>query len=418
MVLRVLALSLVMFGSTAGQDKPAADWGQGPARFEFWGEVNPSRARVTIERWLRSRVCLGAEVSVLSDSLSPNRYDVRARAAGVNTVPVERSFSIDVVRHPSDSLPLASKVLLSNNPETIKEDGILFHRRVEASAFRLMWHHRNDPKGPTRYVVVRILNPTSKRRLMRMYWNSQEPTGDAGSAGHKAALQYVTASRQQVSERLELEPYSEMTMDVRFLKAGQSSSGMAYFYDESNSSEPIHIALLAAPQGEAPADRNVGKSSRGRASGVFPGNISGDDVHVLGGPYTYIEYGGEPFVRDSDTGNPSRGNFGAVYRTRLVLFNPDRLEGEVVLGFMAAGGAAAGVLRINSQIHDLPLMNAGNTFEICRIEVPPTGVKQLDLEFLPEAGSNYPVRIVVSSEYQGRKKVNLKPPLSFKAVVR
>lgn len=411
-------LCITLLSCVQGQDNSAADWKRGPDQLEFWGKASSSRVRATLERWLRSRTHCGARVSIESESFYKGRYSIKARASGMNVASVEQSFSVDVVEHPPEKLPAASQVLLSNNPETIRSEGVLYHRRLEASAFRLMWHHRNEVEGPERYIVVRLLNPTAKKRRMRIHWSSQDSSSDAGFAGHNAALQYAEASKQQLSERVELEPFSEITLDVRPVRAGQCSSGLAYFYDESNSSDPVHVILLAGRHGKDLEERHVDKDPYDRASGVFPAEISGDKSHVIGSPYTIIQYGGEPFVRDRDTGSHSRGNYGTVYRTRLTLYNPNSTEAEVVLGFMVAGGPAAGVLRVGSRIYDLPRTKVGDIFEVCRIEIPSAKTKQLDLELIPEAGSYYPVRIVVSSKFQNQRSLFIQPSFPFKRVVR
>ena len=70
LILRVLLLGFGLLGTAYAQGEPAADWGRGPARLEFWGKATPSRIRVSMERWLRSHVRAGAKVTILSDSLT------------------------------------------------------------------------------------------------------------------------------------------------------------------------------------------------------------------------------------------------------------------------------------------------------------------------------------------------------------
>ncbi len=154
---------------------------------------------------------------------------------------------------------------------------------------------------------------------------------------------------------------------------------------------------------------------RGRtASGIFPANIETEATHVLGGPFAYLEYGGEPYVQDVERGHPSYGNFGTVYRTRLILVNPHSDTRTATVGFASAGGAARGVLSIDRQLFDLPMGTTGDGLPEKTYELAPGEERQVDIELFPQAGSNYPIRVVVKSTFERleRRVLPAKRPLT------
>lgn len=384
----------------------AARWGDGPGPLTFWGEVTSKRVERALARWLSTRTLLGAKIELTQEpSKEGTTYKVRATHAGA--IPVEKTVDLSLMEYPSQGLEAARWLALSNHPERILSDGILFQRLVEGTPFRFMWHHRNDPDGPERYLVLQLTNPTSQSRRMRVLWSSYGPSPDEIHVGHTAALDYSVAAVQGAGEEWTLPPNSTRTIEVRRVKPGQTMSGMAYLSDLSGESAPVEVKVLATSSEVLPTTLAV-RQDRGRtASGVFPAAIETTETHIVGGPFTYVEYGREPFVNDVAEGHPSYGNFGTIYRTRLMLKNPsDRLR-DVTIGFAAAGGAARGVLTIDGDLFDLPMGPTGSGLPVKVVQMGPGEVRQVDVELFPQAGSNYPVRLVVQSEFDRLEKTSL-----------
>lgn len=389
----------------------AARWEEGPENMEFFGPAGPARVRKSLERWLSARTLLGADTTLSAVPLKDEpgmKFTARATAPGA--LPVEKTFTLNPKIHPAERLPVASTLMLSNHPEKIFEEGILYQREAPGPSFRAMWHHRNDPEGPERYLIVQLRNPTPAPRRLRFLWSSYGPSPDEIHVGHTAALEYVMSARDGLSERMVLPPDGVRTMEIRRMKPGQTMSGMAVVRDESGSNAPLELTVIAANGNGPIPDQWAQSRDPGRtASGLFPGEVLTEETHTLGGPFTYIEYGGEPYVEDLEKGGPSYGNFGTVYRTRLMLENPDSVERVATIGFASAGGAARGVLRVDGVIYDLPMGRTGSGIDVCTYVVGPGEKIQVQLELFPQAGSNYPIRVVVRSDYQRREKQTIAP---------
>ncbi len=408
--LRVVAGSGRTVPSLPIEVKPwAARWGTGPGQLKLHGAVDNARVERVLRRWLSARTLIGANVSLTAKpSKDPAVASFKAAASAPGALPVELDFQVKISALAPSELAPARAVVLSNHPERIVDDGILFERQVAVTPFRFMWHHRNDPEGPDRFLVLELSNPLNQEREVEILWSSYGPSPDEIHVGHTAGLEFVRQSNQGKSERLTLPASGTRTVEIRPVKPGQTMSGLAYLRDLTPGSNPIGVKVLATQVGLGLPQTKVESRDRGRtASGVFPAEVSTRASHTLGGPFTFIEYGGEPYVRDFDGDHPSYGNFGTVYRTALTLFNPSDEYREAFLGFSAPGGAARGILVVDGSIYDLPMGRSGDGVPVNSYNLAPGETRSVRLELFPQAGSNYPVRLVVRSAFERREKVEV-----------
>ena len=207
-----------------------------------------------------------------------------------------------------------------------------------------------------------------------------------------------------MGEEFVLPANGSRTIEIRRVNAGQTMSGIAYFQDLSGSKGAVSIKVIATSGDGALPVTDASNRDPGRtASGVFPGDIITDASHLIGGAFTYLEFGGEPYESDVVEGHPSYGNFGTVYRTRLTLKNPTNEEREAYFGFASGGGAARGVLSLDGELFNLPLGVRGQGLPVRTYLLGPGESRQVDVELFPQAGSNYPVRVVVRSDFERRE---------------
>ena len=388
----------------------SARWSGGPGTFKYWGTASPSRVQESLSRWLKARALTTAVVTLEraeSDEDGVLAFQVTARARGA--LPVDKILKVRTSLRPSADFQAANSLLLSNHPERIVEEGVLFRRQAEGPSLRFMWHHRNDPEGPERHLVVQLSNPTPSPRRFRVVWSSFGPSPDEIHVGHTATLGFVAKCVQGMGEEWTLPPNGSRTVEIRSMKAGQTVSGMALLHDLSGSRAPVELSVLATDTDRLPTAEAVSRDRGRTASGVFPGEILKQATHRAGGPYTYLEFGGEPFVSDLSEGHPSYGNFGTVYRTRLMLTNPSEEANEVVIGFASGGGAARGVVVLDGEVYDLPMGKTGDGIPMTRLRLEPGERRQVNVDMFPQAGSNYPVRLVVKSTFQRLEALQLEP---------
>ena len=390
----------------------AARWESGPGRLEFTGPLEVKRVRASVERWLGARALPGASIAAQPKGKTdgPN-WTFAATASAPGAISVEQTFQVEVSSSAARALAPAEVVMLSNHPEKIFGEGVLYQRKAAASGYRIMWHHRNDPDGVERYLVVTLSNPNPSPRRLRVVWSSFGPSQDEIHVGHTAALTYASAGMAGETEFLTLPANGTRTIEVRRVKVGQTVSGVACLWDESGAKVPLQVTVSSTlPLESAPLAKVESRDPGRTASGVFPAQIEKDATHTLGGPFTFIDYGGEPYVTDLEGQHPSYGNFGTMYRTRLMLHNPAESPRTAHIGFSAPGGAARGVLLFDGTLYDLPMGRSGDGVPVSSITLQAGETRQVDLEIFPQAGSNYPVRLIVRSDFERRAKEELSPP--------
>lgn len=389
----------------------AARWESGPGRLEFTGPTDVKRVKTSLERWLSARALPGAVVSAQPKGKTDGpTWTFQASASAPGAIAVEQTLQVEIVGLPSRALAPAEVVMLSNHPEKIFGEGTLYQRKTSAASYRLMWHHRNDPDGVERYLTVTLTNPNPSPRKFRVVWSSYGPSPDEIHVGHTAALTYATAGMAGDSEFLTLPANSSRVIEVRRVKIGQTVSGVACLWDESGAKLPLQVTVSSSLPLEAAPNVTVESRDPGRtASGVFPAQIEKDATHTLGGPFTFIDYGGEPYVKDLEGGHPSYGNFATMYRTRLMLHNPSDSTRQAYVGFSAPGGAARGVLLFDGTLYDLPMGRSGDGVPVANLTLAAGETRQVDVELFPQAGSNYPIRLIVRSDFERREKEELPP---------
>ncbi len=395
------------------QVKPwAARWGDGPQSLEFTGAVDAKRIQVALNRWLGARALMGARVEMtgLKAVEGASVWKFQVTAASPEAISVDKSFTVNVVAKPSAPMKPAEVLFLSNHPEKIFDEGLLYQRRASAANFRIMWHHRNDPEGPDRYLITQLTNPGPTARKMRMLWSSYGPSPDEIHVGHTAALTFAVDGMGGNSEIITLPPNGSRTIEIRRVKAGQTMSGLVYLCDVSGASAPLEFSVFSS-NGDGPLSNEpvVSRDPGRTASGVFPAQVVTEETHTLGGPFTYVAYGGEPYVTDIGGEQPSYGNFGTYYRTRLMLHNPFESPRQAQLAFQSGGGAARGVLLVDGTLYDLPMGRPGDGVPVTTFDLAPGEVRQVDIELMPQAGSNYPIRLLVRSDFERLEK-KVQPP--------
>ena len=389
----------------------AARWENGPGRLDFTGPVDGKRVEAALERWLTARAIPGASVDAqLKGAPAGDLWTFQATAKTPGAITVDQPLKVQVSASAARAMAPAEVVMLSNHPEKIFGEGTLFQRRATAAAYRLMWHHRNDPEGVERYVTIQLTNPSPTPRKMRLIWSSYGPSPDEIHVGHTAALTFALAGMAGNGETITLPANGSRIIEIRRVKAGQTMSGVAYLADESGAQLPLEMTVASSLPLETPPNQNVESRDPGRtASGVFPAEVTTQATHTVGGPFTYLEYGGEPYVKDVEAKHPSYGNFGTIYRTRLMLQNPSEQTRAVYVGFSAPGGAARGVLLFDGTLYDLPMGRSGDGVPVATLQLQPGEIRQVDLELFPQAGSNYPIRLIVRSDFERREKQELDP---------
>ncbi|MBI3927311.1 MAG: hypothetical protein HY319_17370 [Armatimonadetes bacterium] len=352
---------------------------------------------------LHARAKLTVEYKELPKPGAAASHQVKIEAAGPGLLPVSREVTVSV-RPEAVSLTSAEALVVSNRPERVAGTGYLLQRTLPPGAVRLLYHHRNEPGHPERQLEVVLSNPCSEPQRVLLVLASVGPSEDEIYAGHEATRRFVRRVVGRQGLVLTLPARGSLTIDRLRMKPGQTVSGMALLQplDEGTLELGIRAVAESDPFPEAVSSGELEAGEGRTARGIFPPVVESRHSHVLGGPFTYVPLGDEPFLRDPDTGEIGYGNFGVVHRILVELYNPDPEPRDAWVEFVPGGGPARGVLFLEDRLIEAAMARAHQTIRLGDWTLEPGETRWVTVETFPQSGSNYPVRLVFKSQFQGR----------------
>jgi len=283
------------------------------------------------------------------------------------------------------------KVMISNSPEIVKEEGILFSDTLEGE--NRLYYHQINGTDQTKYIYLLAVNQgTEPIRLTLQKWGTAGPA-DPMAVGRAAAYRYLDFNPAG-AKFLELEPGEKAILnnglsdvvppgqtvhgifdinahdDLLFLVAAVDDPNTIDNYEELNvlPSDDNHIrgtfsranrSVLVSLEGIEPARLLV-------ADGEDDSFMLGKDVRLL---------------------RKNKGNYGLTYKITI------KSKHRVAVLFSARGGVFGGAGAWNGEAFNLPNRGILQAREGCMIGVVEPGQEHV-LEFVPPAGSYLPVNLI------------------------
>lgn len=294
----------------------------------------------------------------------------------------------------------AGALVMSNRPEKVSSEGTLLRQMLPAAPVRLLIHHCNQPQGSERFLEVLLRNPSDAPARVFLVLEGVGPSADEIFAGHLASRRFLERMGDQQGITLQLAAGETVLLERLRMKPGQTVSAMGWLQVLQEVELDLTVRAVDA-QGRAPdqdlASAGPGPFSTGR--GLFPAEVYVSHAHDLGSRYSFISLGDAPFTQDPITGEPNPGNFGVVYRLRLLLRNPTSEAREARLFFRPRGGPARGLFFVDGAFAETDNATSSSPYLLGRWSLAPGEVREVFLETFPQSGSNYPVTLEVQSEF-------------------
>ena len=93
-------------------------------------------------------------------------------------------------------------------------------------------------------------------------------------------------------------------------------------------------------------------------------------------------------------GDQLQGSYGVLYDIDLALSNPTGQEARVAIAMEPAGGPARGALVVDGRAVETAMLSRDVEASVSRYMLAPGEVRHVRIQIMPQAGSNYPVRLV------------------------
>ncbi len=292
-------------------------------------------------------------------------------------------------------------LLVSDYPETLRQNGILFTADLtSAAAERFLYYHYNPPNQPDRRILLKIENGSAQPALLQFI------SGRAGSvnemeAGHLSTQRFLVRLAQNEGTVQTIAGNSVYTLVDQPLPAGDTVSNLLQLHEIAG--PPLHLTLLAQNAAD-PVEGPVPQSAL----------LSGDVPHARGiykvpefffnrtydadGDNLEINIGQIP-VPNLLQGQALSGDYGVLQAVTIEMTNHSTSAREVALYANPRGGRATGTFLIDGvlvQAHALP---AFSHYKLRQYTLPPRiGYIRTEIVTMPEGGSSYPLRLIVAPD--------------------
>ncbi|OQA16537.1 MAG: hypothetical protein BWY64_02540 [bacterium ADurb.Bin363] len=315
--------------------------------------------------------------------------------------PVRENVKVDVTNKIINSSEVAL-LMISNRPEKIEEDGILFQEELQPEKpVRLLYYHQNSPKSFEREFLIKFTNPSRKAIDIKLISGTSGPNSDVFFVGHKATVRFMEDYSSDASQIITIPPRGEFVLCKSSMKPGDVIGGLLEIHILNDN--PLLVTVQAGQPDIAMSSEDILPDDfdpfRIHPKGIFANpNISSETYYNVTEGELSIPFGVSPWLPDIRTGAPNQGNYGVIYKFNIILNNSTSESKTVKLYFSPVNGVARGVLIINGILYETSLLRPGKTSIITDFNLSPRERRSLKIFTTPQSGSAYPVKLIFKSD--------------------
>lgn len=317
---------------------------------------------------------------------------------GKGYFPVEGNVKV-MLKNQEIAVSPPATLMLSNRPETIEEDGILFKGRVSlGSPARLLYSHKNGSSGK-RKLWITLGNPSGETVRLFISNASAGPDKFEIQTGHKAAMRYLENFRCRAGYVLEIAPRKTIILDEFDIASQFIVSSICDLQLLDGKDVEVEVKTSGNPGARGEALKLIEEPFdpfKIHPHGIFPSplvelqktfNLSGENIS--------IEVGKWPWLIDGTTGEPNTGNYGVFYKIKVSILNDTKERAQIAVSFIPRNGISMGSVLIDGTLLETGIIKQEERTCLTKIEMAPGENRLLEIVTFPEAGSCYPVNIEI-----------------------
>jgi hypothetical protein len=292
-------------------------------------------------------------------------------------------------------------LLVSDYPETLRENGILFTADLTTDpAERFLYYHYNPPGQPDRRIVLKAENTSAAPALVQIISGRAGPGPYEMEVGHLSTQRFLVRMTQNEGTVVTLPGNSVTTIVEQLLPAGQIVSNLLQLHEITGNA--LHLTLLAQNAGdpvEGPVlPTGLLRGDHPHARGVYtPSEFFFTSTYDTAGDDLEVPIGQIP-VPNLVEGQALSGDYGVLQSVTVEMVNHSDHASDVALYANPRGGRATGTFLIDGvlvQAHALP---AFSHFKLRQYTIPAHGFVRTEVVTMPEGGSSYPLRLIVGPD--------------------
>jgi len=291
-------------------------------------------------------------------------------------------------------------LLVSDYPETLKDDGVLFTSELARdTASRFLYYHYNPPGQPDRHIVLKVRNDSAQPAVVQFITGAAGPGTNEMEVGHLSTRRFLVRLAQNEGTVSTIPPGTTVELVDQPLPARTVVSNLMQLRELQGS--PLQLTLVARAAGGSADDPPESKLLTGgqpHARGVYEipefffertYDTSGQDLVV---PIGQIPL---PNLRQ---GQALAGDYGVLQQITVRMVNNDRRPARVALYANPRGGRATGTFLIDRVLVQAHALAPFTNYKLREYAVPANGYASTTIVTMPEGGSSYPLNLVMAPD--------------------
>ena len=293
-------------------------------------------------------------------------------------------------------------LLVSDFPETLKANGILFEADVTAKqAERFLYFHFNPPGQPDRRIVLKAANTSAQPALVQFISGTAGPEPNEMEVGHLSTQRFLVRLAQNEGTVVSIPAASTVSLLDQALPARDVASGLMQIAEIAG--PPLHLTLVAQDaadpvEGPIPLSAQL-VGDQPHARGIYPiPEFYFDYSYAADGPNLEIPIGQIP-LPNLVKGQTLAGDYGVLQDITIRMINNDhRNARQIAIYANPRGGRATGTFVIDRVLVQAHAMEPFGHYKLRQYTIPPGSFVRTEVVTMPEGGSSYPLRLVVAPD--------------------
>ena len=290
--------------------------------------------------------------------------------------------------------PDAQRLFVSDSPEIVSREGILYTETLDAfQTARILYHHQNGRGDRPLWLLVILSNPTPSPARLWVVGATGGPHRDELLVGHTAARGFLEQYGARAGVFLEVPPYGTLPLMATRVLPQEVASGLAQIALLRGVHVDVQLAAQFPQKDEPPIVSRILPVDTQHQRGAFAAPLITRTLsYTAHGPVAAMWVGADAdLLHDQASGAPLQGNYGVIYTFEVQLTNPTPEPFTAALAMHANGGPAGATLLINGALIDVPAVQPDTPRTVTRVQVPATAGTRLHISTVSEGGANYPV---------------------------
>jgi hypothetical protein len=294
-----------------------------------------------------------------------------------------------------------NRLLVSDYPERLTADGVLFSARLDTKApQRFLYYHFNPATEPARRILLKARNGSNAPATVQMVAGSAGPGVNEAEVGHLSTKRFLVHEARNEGTIVTVAPGATMNLVDHALPPTNVVSAILQL--RLVSGDPLDLTLVAQ-NANAPLDQDVNTTQllaggAPHARGVYPvPTFYFDRTYDVDGADLEIPIGQLPLPNLRE-GEALSGDYGVEQSMTVVIKNQTRGPRAIALYANPRGGKATGTFLIDGTLVQAHGLAAFSKFKLWQERINPGTFRRIHIVTMPEGGSSYPLRLIFAPD--------------------